>query len=29
VALRFTVAGAWNQTPGPNAGQAVELEPGP
>lgn len=27
VALRFTVAGAWNQTPGPHAGQAVELEP--
>lgn len=29
VAVRFSVAGAWNQTPGPNAGQAVELEPGP
>ncbi|MGS1011759.1 hypothetical protein [Achromobacter anxifer] len=29
VALRYTVAGAWDQTPGPHAGQAVELEPGP
>lgn len=29
VAVRFTVAGAWDQTPGPHAGQAVELEPGP
>ncbi|WP_447919584.1 pyridoxamine 5'-phosphate oxidase family protein [Achromobacter aegrifaciens] len=29
VAVRYTVAGAWDQTPGPHAGQAVELEPGP
>lgn len=26
-AVTFRVAGAWNQTPGPNAGQAVALEP--
>lgn len=25
--ITFTVAGAWNQTPGPGAGQAVELMP--
>jgi hypothetical protein len=29
VAVRFSVAGAWNQTPGPSAGQVVQLEPGP
>lgn len=29
VAVRYSVTGAWNQTPGPNAGQALELEPGP
>lgn len=29
IAVRFSVAGAWNQTPGPSAGQAVQLEPGP
>ncbi|MEN4920722.1 hypothetical protein ABE485_18770 [Achromobacter spanius] len=28
-AVTFSVAGAWNQTPGPDAGRAVELEPGP
>jgi len=29
VAVRFSIDGAWNQTPGPDAGQPVELEPGP
>lgn len=28
-AVCFSLAGAWNQTPGPHAGQAVDLEPGP
>lgn len=26
-AITFSVAGAWNQTPGPDAGQAIALEP--
>lgn len=26
-AVTFSVAGAWNQTPGPDAGQAIALEP--
>lgn len=27
--VRFTVAGAWDQTPGPGAGGAIDLLPGP
>lgn len=29
VAVHFSIAGAWNQTPGPQAGQVIELEPTP
>lgn len=27
LAVRFTISGAWDQTPGPDAGQPVALEP--
>ncbi|MBY4595646.1 hypothetical protein K3217_08875 [bacterium BD-1] len=27
LAARFTISGAWDQTPGPDAGQPVALEP--
>jgi len=29
VAVYFSVTGAWNQTPGPHAGQPIDLEAGP
>jgi hypothetical protein len=27
VAIRFSISGAWDQTPGPHAGQPVDLLP--